>query len=62
MLLIATQTAISVFLYVILQEATTRMVDCNKGAQDSTMQQPTKILMPHCKGASNHWKSTKLPQ
>jgi hypothetical protein len=31
MLLIATMTAMSIFLYDLLQEATTRMVDCNEG-------------------------------
>jgi hypothetical protein len=60
--LIAMMTTMSVFLYVILQEAMTRMVDCNKGAQDGTMQQPTNFSMPHCKEASNHHESTKRLQ
>ncbi len=36
--------ATSVSWYVILQEAITTMVDCNKGVQDGTMQHPTVYL------------------
>ncbi len=46
-------------LYVVLQEATTRMVDCNEGMQNRAMQQPNKLL--RCiAGASNDCKTTTL--
>ncbi len=44
MLLITRMTAMSVPLYVTLQEAMTMMVDCGKGTRDCATQQPTKSL------------------
>ncbi len=59
MLLIAWITATSILWYIVLQEAMTTMVDCNKRMQDCATQWPTKYLCCIEK-ASNNRGMTKL--
>jgi hypothetical protein len=51
MLLIARMMATSALWYIVLQEAMTTMVDCDKGTQDGATQQPTIYISVELQGS-----------